>query len=95
MDPEQDAYSCFQGQGPDGRPFAGLLAARGIKRLFMGGLATDYCVKATALDALREGFELVVLEDAIRAVDVQPGDGARAIEELKRAGATFAAPERV
>ncbi|MBI2527013.1 MAG: tRNA epoxyqueuosine(34) reductase QueG [Candidatus Rokubacteria bacterium] len=93
MDPDEDAYSCFQGQAPDSRPFAGILAARGIKRLFVGGLATDYCVKATALDALREGFEVVVLEDAIRAVDIQPGDGARALEELKRAGATFAGAE--
>ena len=95
MDPEQDAYSCFQGQGSDSRPFPGLLAARGIKRLFVGGLATDYCVKATALDALRAGFEVALLEDAMRAVDVEPGDGARALEEMNRAGATFAAPERV
>ncbi|MEK7446189.1 MAG: tRNA epoxyqueuosine(34) reductase QueG, partial [candidate division NC10 bacterium] len=95
MDPEQDAYSCFQGQGPDGRSFGSILAGRGIKRLFVGGLATDYCVKATALDALREGFEVALLEDAMRAVDVEPGDGARALEELKRAGATFAAPEPV
>ena len=95
MDPEQDAYSCFQGQGPDGRSFGSILAGRGIKRLFVGGLATDYCVKATVLDALREGFEVALLEDAMRAVDVEPGDGARALEEMNRAGATFAAPERV
>jgi len=55
--------------------------------VLVGGLATDYCVRATALDALREGFEVVVLRDAVRAVDVQPGDGDRALEEMRAAGA--------
>ena len=55
--------------------------------MLVGGLATDYCVRATALDALREGFEVVVLRDAVRAVDVQPGDGDRALEEMRAAGA--------
>jgi nicotinamidase/pyrazinamidase len=89
MDPEDDAYSCFQGRDPGGRPFAAALGTRGVQRIFVGGLATDYCVKATALDATREGFEVVVLADAIRAVDLQPGDGDRAIEEMRTAGARF------
>jgi nicotinamidase/pyrazinamidase len=89
MDPEDDAYSCFQGLDPGGRPFAAALGTRGVQRIFVGGLATDYCVKATALDATREGFEVVVLADAIRAVDLQPGDGDRAIEEMRTAGARF------
>jgi len=50
------------------------------------GLATDYCVKATALDAVRLGFGTAVLTDAVAAVDVEPGDGARAIEEMQAAG---------
>ena len=50
------------------------------------GLATDYCVKATALDAIRLGFETRVLADAIAAVDLEPGDGERAIEEMHDAG---------
>ncbi|MBI2369596.1 MAG: isochorismatase family protein, partial [Deltaproteobacteria bacterium] len=50
----------------------------------------DYCVKATALDARKAGFEVVVIEDAIRGVEVSPGDSARAIQEMKAAGATFA-----
>ena len=87
MDPGEDAYSCFQAETEDGLPFAAALGERGVSRLFVGGLATDYCVKATALDALREGFEVVVLEDASRAVDVKPGDGERAIAEMVAAGA--------
>ena len=56
----------------------------------MGGLATDYCVRASVLDALNEGFEVVVLTDAIGAVELKPGDGARAIDEMQEAGAKFA-----
>lgn len=87
MDPGDDAYSCFQAEREDGMPFAAVLGERGVGRLFVGGLATDYCVKATVLDALKEGFEVVVLDDAVRAVDVAPGDGMRALEEMRRAGA--------
>jgi nicotinamidase/pyrazinamidase len=90
MDPEQDADSCFQAQDAEGQDFSVSLGERGIQRLFIGGLATDYCVKSTALDALHEGFQVVVLQDAIGAVDVKPGDGERAIEEMRAAGATFA-----
>ncbi len=89
MDPEQDAYSAFQAEDERGIAFARALAARGVKRLWVGGLATDYCVKATVLDALRSGLEVQVLADAIRAVDVQPGDGERAIGEMREAGARF------
>ncbi len=81
-DPEMEAYSAFDGTG-----MAGWLRERGVRRLFVAGLATDYCVRASALDALREGFEVVVLEDVIGAVDVQPGDGERALAEMREAGA--------
>jgi nicotinamidase/pyrazinamidase len=87
---EEDAYSCFQARAADGTDFSTLLARRGIRRLFVGGLATDYCVKATALDARRAGLEVVVLEDAVRAVDVAPGDGERALAEMTAAGAARA-----
>jgi len=87
---EEDAYSCFQARAADGTDFSALLARRGIRRLFVGGLATDYCVKATALDARRAGLEVVVLEDAVRAVDVAPGDGERALAEMTAAGAARA-----
>ena len=95
MDPEEDAYSCFQARAEQGGDFASLLAAREIQRLFVGGLATDYCVKATALDALRAGLTVVVLQDAVRAVDVTPGDGARALADLAAAGAASARLDEV
>lgn len=82
MSAHADAYSGFEGTG-----LASRLRKLGCKRVFIGGLATDYCVRATAIDALEEGFEVVVLEDAVRAVDAQPGDGARALAELAAKGA--------
>ncbi|PYO03479.1 MAG: nicotinamidase [Candidatus Rokuibacteriota bacterium] len=87
MDPGDDAYSCFQAETEDGLPFAAALGECGASRLFVGGLATDYCVRATVLDALKEGFEVVLLEDASRAVDLKPGDGERAMAEMIAAGA--------
>jgi nicotinamidase/pyrazinamidase len=90
MDPEQDAYSAFQAEDPSGRRLPTILKERGIRRLYVGGLATDYCVRATVLDALRDGFEVVVLTDAIGAVDLAPGDGARAMDEIRGAGGRLA-----
>ena len=80
--PAVDAYSAF-----DGTDLADWLRARGIERVAVGGLATDYCVRASALDALAAGFDVVVLEDACRGVDVHEGDSARALDELRAAGA--------
>jgi nicotinamidase/pyrazinamidase len=88
--PDADAYSGFQGHTDDGRPLAEVLRERGIRHLYVGGLATDYCVRASVLDALRAGFHVTLLEDAIRGVDVQPGDSERAIEEMRAAGADVA-----
>lgn len=87
---DRDAYSAFQGTG-----LARKLKEMHCTRLFIGGLATDYCVRATALDALAEGFEVVLLEDAIRAVDVRPGDGARAIAEVVARGGRVARSSEV
>ena len=69
----------------------GLLRDRGIERVVVVGLATDYCVKATALDAVRLGYETHVLTDAIAAVDLEPGDGERALEEMAAAGVGLSA----
>ena len=64
----------------------GLLRDRGIERVLVVGLATDYCVKATALDAVRLGYETSVLTEAVGAVDLAPGDGAAALDEMAAAG---------
>lgn len=82
QDPDRDAYSAFDGTG-----LAEWLHDRGIGLLVVGGLATDYCVRASVLDALAAGFGVSVLEDGVGAVDVQPGDGARALEEMREHGA--------
>ena len=68
----------------------GLLRARQVERVVVCGLATDYCVRATALDAARLGFETSVLSGAVAAVDLEPGDGARALDEMRDAGVTLA-----
>ncbi|MGH9902914.1 MAG: isochorismatase family protein, partial [Pyrinomonadaceae bacterium] len=79
---DEDNYSAF-----DGTDLAALLRDHGVTEVYVGGLATDYCVKNTVLDALREGFKVKAVEDAMRAVNLQPEDGARALEEMRRAGA--------
>ncbi len=78
---DEDAYSAF-----DGTDLAQRLRALGAKRLFVTGIATDYCVLHSALDARRLGFEVVVLADAVRAVNAKPGDGDRALDEMRAAG---------
>ena len=69
---------------------ADLLHEAGVDEVAVVGLATDYCVRASAIDACREGFDTTVVTDAIRAVEVNPGDGERALEDMKRAGAKLA-----
>ena len=82
MDADKEAYSGF-----DGTTFAGDLKQRGVERIFVCGLATDYCVKATVFDGLKYGFDVVVIEDACRAVDNPPGTGAEALQAMEEAGA--------
>lgn len=79
---DQDAYSGFAGT-----ELARLLRAGGSERLFIGGLATDYCVLNTVKDALSQGFTVMLLLDAIRAVDVRAGDGSAAIVQMTERGA--------
>ncbi len=79
-DPNREAYSAF-----DRTEFADLLNERNIKRLFVTGVATDYCVKSTVLDALRLGFEVIVLEDGIKGLDKSE----EALIEMKTKGATL------
>lgn len=82
MTPEQDAYSGFEGTDLDR-----LLRDRRVSRLLVGGLATDYCVLATVRDALRLGYAVLLVTDGARAVDVQPGDGDKALAEMRAQGA--------
>ncbi len=86
MDPERDDYSAFQGTAADGTPLPALLAGRGIRHLYLGGLATDYCVKESALEGVRHGLIVTVLADASRGVDLAPGDSGRAVQDMMRAG---------
>ena len=88
----EDGYSGFTMRQADSgsevpTELVELLRARGIRRVVVCGLATDYCVRATALDAIALGFETTVLVEGIRAVDLRPGDGAAALAELAAAGA--------
>lgn len=88
-------YSAFEGTTDRGERLEERLAREGVKRLYVGGLATDYCVRASALDALKRGYAVTLLADAIRGVDVNPGDSERAIEELRQAGAEVATRDTV
>jgi nicotinamidase/pyrazinamidase len=88
----EDGYSGFSVRDPRTGASAGTileekLRERGIRRIVIAGIATDYCVKETALDARRLGFGVIVLRDAIRAVDLEPGDGERALAQVEASGA--------
>jgi nicotinamidase-related amidase len=85
QDRDTEGYSGFEGTR-----LADLLRERGVDHVTVVGLATDYCVKNTALDALREGLTVTVDSTATRGVDVQPGDSERALDEVRAAGASVA-----
>ena len=84
QDPNSQGYSAFQDTN-----LGELLRERGVDGLFVTGLATDYCVKNSVLDALALGLGVTVVEDAVRGVDVHPGDSERALEQMETAGATL------
>jgi nicotinamidase/pyrazinamidase len=79
---DREAYSAFEGTD-----FSKRLKGAEIRRIFVGGLATDYCVFHTVMDALHLGLETILLEDACRGVDLKPGDVRTAVEKMKGAGA--------
>ncbi len=89
MDPEQDSYSGFQALAPNGRDLESVLRDLGVDEVFLCGLATDYCVRATGLDAVRRGIRVCLLEDAVRGVDVKPWDSEAALREMRDAGIRF------
>lgn len=83
-DPQTDGYSAFAGTA-----LAERLHSHGVRRIFVAGLATDYCVKCTTLDARDAGFDAVVVTDAIAGIDVAPGDVDRALEAMRARGVRF------
>jgi nicotinamidase/pyrazinamidase len=99
IDPTLDGYSAFEAVSADGQPLAELLTELGVQRLYIGGLATDYCVLATTLEARQRGLAVTVLTDAIAAVELLPGDTTAALAKMTGAGAQLATvadlPERL
>ena len=88
IDESADGYSAF-----DGTSLAQILHDEGVTEVWVGGLATDYCVKHTVLDALHQGFEVKALADSMRPVNIKPDDGALAIAEMRSAGAEITGSE--
>jgi len=82
--PDKEAYSGF-----DGTDLEFILRSRGIRRVFVAGVAIDYCVRATALDAVRLGFETFLLVDAVKGVDIPKGSIEKALNEMLDAGIVF------
>lgn len=93
--PDDDPYSGFKGFDEKGRSLDEALKHSGVKTLYVTGLATDYCVRATVLDGLKNGYEVMVVTDAMRAVNVDPGDGQRAMEEMSGKGARLTTSREV
>jgi nicotinamidase/pyrazinamidase len=87
MGENEDAYSAFQARDDSGALLVTLLENKDIKHLYIGGLATDYCVKSSALDGLANGFRVTLVRDGMRAVNLQPNDGDQALAEMRAAGA--------
>lgn len=83
---DEDSYSAFDAVDSRGLLLGEVLRQAGIHRIYIGGLATDYCVKQTALDGLKQGFQVVLLQDGVAGVNLQPEDSDRAIDDMVEAG---------
>ncbi len=92
---DENAYSGFEGRDPQGTPMAESLRRLGVDHLYVGGIATDYCARATALGGLGAGFRVTVLVDTLRGINVKPGDIESAIADMVRAGAAVTTIERL
>jgi len=88
IDESADGYSAF-----DGTNLGGLLREEGVEEIWVGGLATDYCVKETVLDGVRQGFKVKALADSMRAVNLKADDGAKAVAQMRAAGAEIVGNE--
>jgi nicotinamidase/pyrazinamidase len=91
MGETEDAYSAFQARDDSGRMLSELLQARHVKRLFVMGLATDYCVKASALGGIEHGLQVTLVPAGVRAVNLAPDDGERAMQTMRDAGVSTVA----
>lgn len=85
--PGEDGYSAFEAEDLSGLNLEKLLRVLGIKELYVAGLATDYCVRFSTRDAIKRGFKVKILMDAIKGVDLKPGDSQKAIKEMVKGGA--------
>lgn len=85
--PQRDGYSAFEAETLSGMSFLNLLELFGIKEIYIAGLATDYCVKFSAHDALKQGFKVKLLIDAIKGVNIGPDDSENALREMVKNGA--------
>ena len=85
--PHKDDYSEFAGTDDKGRTLHEVLGEYGVKKLYVVGLATDYCVRETVLDGLQLGYEVYAVTDAMRGVNVNPADDKKALQEMERSGA--------
>jgi len=90
MSPDSEGYSGFEANDAQGVGLAERLRELGVARILVGGLAIDYCVKHTVLDGLKNGFQVTLLRQATRGVNLNPGDSEKAIDEMIRAGAEIA-----
>lgn len=90
MGETEDAYSAFQARDESGTRLPMLLQDRDVRRIYIGGLTTDYCVRFSTLDALRLGIGVSLILNGMRAVNLHPRDGEQAIEEMRAAGAMSA-----
>ncbi|HEX7019571.1 MAG TPA: isochorismatase family protein [Gemmatimonadaceae bacterium] len=92
---DEDGYSAFEAHHPGPVLLRECLNSHGVETIYLAGIATDYCIRATALDGIGFGFTVVVLEDAVRGIDARAGDVREALDEMRRAGARLARFEEV
>jgi len=93
--PDRDTFEGLPAVDENGESLDKILKRKGVDSIYVAGLATDYCVKATVLDALKKGFQVFAVTDAMRAVNLQPGDAARALQEMAAAGAHLVTSQQV
>jgi nicotinamidase/pyrazinamidase len=86
---DQEGYSGFEGVDHTGKPFLNVLKEKQISHLYIGGIATEYCVKSTVLQAIKFGFKVNLLTDAIIGINLQPSDSQKAIDEMVNHGANL------